>query len=79
MPNIAVGMVDFDSPEEEEILSKGGDPLRDLCRNEVESFDAFLKDWATKDPAGDFYSEGLALWERRVVEGFLYQKLMNRF
>ena len=79
MAKIVVGMVDFEPPEEEETLSKGGDPLRSLCRKEVESFDAFLRNWAAEDPAGGEYQEGLAKWELRVIEGFLYQKIMGRF
>ena len=82
MANVLVGIVDCDSPEEEEALNKGGDPLRTLCQKEVESFDQFLRQWGSEQTPGSIgndYAEGLAQWERQVVEGFLYQKIMGRF
>jgi hypothetical protein len=73
MARIAVELSDFESPEEQEALGKGGDPLRALCQKEVESFDQFLRGW------GGDYADGLVKWERAVVEGFLYQKALGRF
>jgi hypothetical protein len=43
-------------------------PLRLLCRKEVECFEAAIK----QHP---HYADGLVLIERRVIEGYLYQKL----
>lgn len=67
------------TPEEKTTLAKGGDPLRALCRKEVESFDRFLQEWGADQLEGADYAQGLAKWERSVVEGFLYQKLLERF
>jgi hypothetical protein len=44
-------------------------PLRDLCRKEVDRFEAYLK---KSDP---WFVDGLASLERKAVEGYLYQKL----
>jgi len=82
MASIVVGIVDCDSLEEEETLNKGGDPLRALCREEVGSFDQFLRRWGAEQPEGSLshdYADGLAPWERDVIAGFLYQKAMGRF
>lgn len=48
---------------------KGGKPLRDLCRKEVEIFDAYLRS------QGGEWVDGLAKFERLAVEGYLYQKI----
>lgn len=50
--------------------ARGGNsgPLRDLCRKEVERFEAVIR----KHPA---YKDGLVRIERLAVEGYLYQKL----
>ncbi len=63
-------------PSEEEFdaaivaADKGvSEPLRVLCRKEVERFEAYLK----KSDA--WFAEGLAPIERRAVEGYIYQKL----
>lgn len=44
-------------------------PLRDLCRKEVDRFEAYLK---RSDPS---FAEGLVRIERLAVEGYIYQKL----
>ena len=44
-------------------------PLRGLCRKEVERFEAYLK----KSDAS--FADGLVMIEKRVVEGYIYQKL----
>ena len=44
-------------------------PLRSLCQKEVERFEAYLKKSDT------WFAEGLAPIEKRVVEGYVYQKL----
>lgn len=46
-----------------------GVPLRDLCREEVERFEAYLK---KSDP---WFAEGLVQIEQRAIEGYIYQKL----
>lgn len=55
--------------EESDALRNGGEPLRDLCRKEVERFNAYLRAY------GNGYEEGLARFEQFAVEGYLYQKL----
>jgi len=50
-------------------IAKGGEPLRSLCRREAQRFDAYLRNY------GQEYSDGLASWEQKAVEGYLYQKL----
>jgi len=45
------------------------EPLRSLCREEVERFEAYLK---KSDP---WFAEGLVPIEQRAIEGYLYQKL----
>ena len=50
-------------------VSKGGEPLRVLCRKEVDLFDAYLKS------QGGEWADGLAKFERLAVEGYLYQKI----
>ena len=79
MAKIVVELSDLSDPEEAASLGKGGDPLRALCQKEVESFDQFLRQWGSEAPEGRDYVDGLVRWERSVVEGFLYQKLMGRF
>jgi len=67
--------LEFDAPQEEfdaavETAAKGNaEPLRSLCRKEVESFEQYLK---ASDPQ---FREGLAKFERMSIEGYLYQKL----
>ena len=82
MPKIIAKIDGCESQAEEEALRNGGDPLRTLCRKEVESFSAWLHGWAASLPEGapgSEYQEGLAKWERRVVEGYLYQKIKGHF
>ena len=55
----------------EDEASKGGKPLRDLCRKEVEIFDSFLR-------TQEGYRDGLAKFERLAIEGYLYQKIRGR-
>lgn len=55
--------------EEVSALSNGGEPLRVLCRKEIESFSAYLMEY------GGDYAEGLARFEQFAIEGYLYQKL----
>ena len=57
--------------EEISALSNGGEPLRDLCRKEVERFNAYLRQY------GGEYADGLARFEQFAVEGYIYQKLRN--
>lgn len=52
-----------------DVTAKGGESLRSLCQKEVDCFDRYLRAF------GQEYSDGLAEWERKVVEGYLYQKL----
>lgn len=78
MAQISVKLED-PSREEYDALDKGGDPLRTLCRKEVESFDQYLRQWGSESPEGRDYADGLVRWERNVVEGYLYQKLLGRF
>lgn len=47
---------------------KGGDTLRDLCREEVDAFENVMR----RHPD---YRDGLARFERFAVEGYLYQKI----
>ena len=60
--------LDGDPAVVEEVLNDSK-ALRDLCRKEVESFDSYLR---SVDPQ---FTDGLAKWEVRVVEGYVYQKL----
>jgi hypothetical protein len=46
-----------------------GEPLRSLCRKEVERFEAYLK------RSDAWFVEGLAPIERLAIEGYIYQKL----
>ena len=55
--------------EEKAALRNGKEPLRVLCRKEVDRFDLYLR---TNDHQ---FSEGLAPFERLVLEGYLYQKV----
>ena len=57
-------------PQETTELLEGGDGLRDLCRKEVDRFDAYLR-----QKVGGEYKEGLARFERFAIEGFLYQSV----
>ena len=50
-------------------VAAGGEPLRALCRQEVENFDQYLRRY------GSEYQDGLAKFERLVLEGYLYQKI----
>lgn len=50
-------------------VKDGGDPLKDLCRKEVERFHEYLVKF------GGDYKEGLSKWERWAIEGYLYQKI----
>ena len=50
------------------MLSGDPDGLRSLCRKEVDRFDEYLR---RTDPQ---FRDGLARFERLVVEGYLYQK-----
>ena len=46
-----------------------GEPLRGLCRKEVERFETYLK---KSDP---WFADGLARVEKIAIEGYIYQKL----
>jgi hypothetical protein len=48
------------------------DALRSLCRREADRFDTYLRNY------GDEYAEGLADWEKKAVEGYIYQKIRGR-
>jgi hypothetical protein len=78
MARISVKL-DDSSAEELDLLNKGGDLLRALCQKEVESFDQYLRRWGSESSEGRDYSDGLVRWEKAVVEGYLYQKLLGRF
>lgn len=56
-----------------EIVAKGGPPLRDLCRKEVDNFDRYLREEAKEE-----YIGGLSKFEHLAIEGYLYQKLRGR-
>jgi hypothetical protein len=62
----------FTEPElksaQEEAGRGNAEPLRALCRKEVEAFES----WMRQHPD---YSDGLVRIERLAVEGYLYQKL----
>jgi hypothetical protein len=53
------------------IVFKGGEPLRVLCREEVDIFEAYLR-------TQEGYTDGLANFERLAIEGYLYQKIRGR-
>ena len=71
--------IEFSFPFTEQELNEAlvarekGDPkpLRFLCRKEVQCFNDTLRDHPD-------YRDGLVLIERRVVEGYLYQKIKGR-
>jgi len=51
--------------------------LRGLCQKEIDRFDQYLSNFgsqATNDVDRDWVY-GLSRWERRVLEGYLYQKI----
>jgi hypothetical protein len=58
-----------DDPAHQEAVAKGGEPLQVLCRKEVDDFDRHLRQ------LGGEFADGLAKFERRAIEGYLYQKL----
>lgn len=60
-------------PDLAEKVANGGVPLRDLCRQEVDKFDTYLRGYS------DEYVEGLARFERLAIEGYIYQKVRGRF
>jgi hypothetical protein len=81
MRNITVTVTDVD-PIQQEALGKGGEPLRTLCQKEAESFDAFLRQWGESQPPDSIerdYASGLAPWEKTVIAGYIYQKILGRF
>ena len=53
-------------------VANGGEPLRDLCRKEVDNFDQYLRKF------GEDYRDGLSKFERLAIEGYIYQKLRGR-
>lgn len=57
-------------PEEVSSLLAGGDGLKNLCRDAVDTFDRYLR-LAVK---GD-YADGLVRVEKYAIEGYLYQSL----
>ena len=65
--------------EIEELVSKGGNPLRYLCQKEVECFDQYVRSFARDRPdIGSDYATGIPRFEREAIEGYLYQKLKGR-
>lgn len=63
-------------PSLQDIVAKGGEPLRDLCRKEVDLFDKHLRHFGSNpnNKSGE-YKEGLGKYTRWTLEGYLYQKL----
>lgn len=59
----------IDDPEVLAKASESSEALRSLCREEVERFHQYLKNF------GGDYKDGLAKWERFAIEGYLYQKI----
>ena len=59
----------IEDPELATAAVNGGEPLRILCRKEVDNFDRYLREY------GHEYKDGLAKFERSMLEGYLYQKL----
>ncbi len=53
------------------------EPLRALCRKEVERFEAYLREFGARaDNHMDHdWVHGLARFEKLVVEGYIYQKV----
>jgi hypothetical protein len=53
------------------------EPLRALCRKEVDRFEAYLRDFGSRadNHLDRDWVHGLARFERMVVEGYIYQKV----
>ena len=60
--------VEVTDPTHHETIAKAGDPLKDLCREEANSFSAWL---AENEPN---FEAGLADWERHAISLYLYKK-----
>lgn len=54
---------------EDQTVANGGEPLKALCREEVEKFHQYLLKF------GGEFKDGLAKFERVAIEGYLYQKI----
>lgn len=52
-------------PSHQEIVAKGGVPLKNLCQKEAQSF----SDWLRANEPN--FSEGLAEWERHIIAVYL--------
>lgn len=65
--------LEITDPKVASSVANGGEPLRNLCREEVENFDRFLR---SQDDAQ--WRDGLIEYEKRVLEGYLYQKARGR-
>lgn len=63
-------MISITLKDEDPAVANGGQPLRDLCRQEVRNFDRYLR-----EKVGGEYAAGLSRFERLAIEGFLYQKI----
>jgi hypothetical protein len=55
-------------PANADIVAKGGDPLRALCRKEAEAFSQWLRENEPNFPDGFFE------WERQALHVYLYKK-----
>lgn len=64
--------VDVPDPELAGKVANGGEPLRSLCRKEVEKFDLYLRQ---NEPG---WVDGLSEWESQILKTFLYQKIRGR-
>lgn len=59
-------------PQDADAALTGGEPLRRLCRKEVEEFDVYMREHEPN------WAGGLAAWEKQILLTFLYQKMRGR-
>lgn len=71
MARVEIVVVD-PTEDEHQAMRNGGDPLRALCRKEVDAFEEKLR----QHP---HYPEGLSRFERFAIEGYVYQKIRGGF
>jgi hypothetical protein len=60
--------VEVPDPSNQEIVAKGGDPLKTLCLEEARAFSRWM---AENEPN---FADGLASWERQAIATYLYKK-----
>ena len=58
----------IEDPDVKAEVANGGNPLRALCRKEVDDFENVMRQHPD-------YRDGLARFERFAIEGYLYQKI----